>query len=101
MNAPSEGKKGATSLNLTFHKGDTSDGRMAVLKDWRGRGIGRALLGVLLELAAQRGLARVTLSAQTHTIGFYERAGFRPIGDLFLDAGITHRKMERELERTQ
>ncbi|WHZ24404.1 MAG: GNAT family acetyltransferase YjcF [Nitrospira sp.] len=72
-------------------------GRMAVLKDWRGRGIGRALLSALLELAAQRDLARVTLSAQTHAIGFYERAGFRPIGDLFLDAGIPHRKMVKEL----
>lgn len=76
-------------------------GRMAVLKGWRGRGVGSALLGSLLDLAAQRGLARVSLSAQTHAIGFYERAGFRLIGDLFLDAGIPHRKMERELEHTR
>ncbi len=72
-------------------------GRMAVLKAWRGRGAGRALLEALLDLAFRQKLNRVTLSAQTHAIGFYERAGFRAVGDLFLDAGIPHRKMEKAL----
>ena len=72
-------------------------GRMAVLKDWRGRGVGQALLQTLLDLAAKQGLTRVTLSAQTHAIGFYERAGLRAIGEPFMDAGIPHRKMVREL----
>lgn len=73
-------------------------GRMAVLKDWRGRGVGRALLQMLLDLAVQQGLPRVTLSAQTHAIGFYERAGFHAVGEPFIDAGIPHRKMERDIE---
>lgn len=72
-------------------------GRMAVLKAWRGRGVGRALLQKLLDLAVRKGLPRVTLSAQTHAIGFYERAGFHMVGEPFMDAGIPHRKMEREL----
>jgi len=72
-------------------------GRMAVLKDWRGRGVGRALLQTLLELAVRQGLPRVTLSAQTHALGFYERAGFHVIGEPFMDAGIPHRKMVKEL----
>ena len=72
-------------------------GRMAVLKDWRGRGVGRALLQTLLDLAARQGLARVTLSAQTHALGFYERAGFYMIGEPFMDAGIPHRKMIKDL----
>lgn len=72
-------------------------GRMAVLKDWRGRGVGRALLHALLDLATKRGLPRVTLSAQTHALGFYERAGFHVIGELFMDAGIPHRKMVKDL----
>ncbi|HEX2056295.1 MAG TPA: GNAT family N-acetyltransferase [Nitrospiraceae bacterium] len=71
--------------------------RMAVLESWRGRGVGRALLRTLVELAARRGLVRVTLAAQTHAVGFYERAGFRPVGDLFMDAGIPHRLMVRDL----
>jgi predicted GNAT family N-acyltransferase len=72
-------------------------GRMAVLKDWRGRGAGRALLQTLLDLAARQGLTRVTLSAQTHAVGFYERAGFHVIGEPFIDAGIPHRSMVKEL----
>jgi predicted GNAT family N-acyltransferase len=72
-------------------------GRMAVLKDWRGRGVGFALLRTLLDLAARQGLSQVTLAAQTHAIGFYERAGFYAIGEPFLDAGIPHRLMVRDL----
>lgn len=74
-------------------------GRMAVLKDWRGRGAGRALLEALLDCAVRQELTRVTLSAQTHAIGFYERAGFHVVGELFIDAGIPHRKMVKELQR--
>ena len=72
-------------------------GRMAVLKSCRGRGVGRLLLQTLLDLAATQGLARVTLSAQTHAVGFYETAGFHVIGEEFMDAGITHRQMVKEL----
>ncbi len=76
-------------------------GRMAVLKAWRGRGVGRALLQTLLDLAVSHGLPQVTLSAQTHAIGFYERAGFHTVGEPFMDAGIPHRKMVRELTMPQ
>lgn len=76
-------------------------GRMAVLKDWRGHGVGRALLHTLLDLAARQGLSRVTLSAQTHAVGFYERAGFQVVDEPFMDAGIPHRKMVKELGSTQ
>ena len=76
---------------------DGTIGRMAVLKDWRGRGVGRALLQPLLDLAARQGLSRVTLAAQIHAIGFYERAGFHVAGDPFMDAGIPHRLMVRDL----
>ena len=76
-------------------------GRMAVLKDWRGRGVGRALLQTLLDLATRRGLSRVTLSAQIHALGFYERAGFDVVGEPFIDAGIPHRKMVKELKVPQ
>ena len=72
-------------------------GRMAVLKAWRGCGAGRAMLKTLLDLALKQGLSRVTLSAQTHALGFYERAGFHVVGKPFMDAGIPHRKMVRDL----
>lgn len=68
-------------------------GRMAVLKEWRGMGIGRALILCLLEEAKKRGVIRLALHAQTHARGFYERFGFSTEGDEFAEAGIPHVKM--------
>ncbi len=73
-------------------------GRMAVLRDWRGRGVGSALLRELLAAARRRGLNRVFLNAQCAAMPFYERAGFRAEGPVFDDAGIPHRRMGRMLD---
>lgn len=72
-------------------------GRMAVLAAWRRQGIGRALLEAAIAAARARGLARLTLNAQTYVIRFYERAGFRPEGAVFEEAGIPHQRMRLEL----
>ena len=72
-------------------------GRMAVVKEWRGRGIGGALLARLVEAARERGDTEVALSAQTHALGFYRAHGFLEEGDEFLEAGIPHRTMRRTL----
>ena len=72
-------------------------GRMAVAGAARGTGTGRALLDLLVERAAHRGLPVVELHAQLHARGFYERAGFTPFGEVYLEAGIEHLGMRREL----
>jgi len=68
-------------------------GRMAVRAPWRGRGVGRSILDLLIGLARQRGDARVVLNAQTQAMPFYARAGFVPSGPEFDEAGIPHRAM--------
>ncbi|MCU0841918.1 MAG: GNAT family N-acetyltransferase [Thiobacillaceae bacterium] len=73
-------------------------GRMAVLPEWRGRGIGSALLEAVLDRAEEKGLRQVTLHAQSHAVPFYGRFGFRPVGDEFLEADIPHRLMTRKIE---
>ena len=73
-------------------------GRMAVLREWRGQGVGSAILQMLLDLARKDGLQAIALNAQAHAIGFYARHGFTVFGDEFLDAGIPHRKMRIQLE---
>ena len=75
-------------------------GRMAVLRPWRGRGVGAALLALLVELARERGHRRAILNAQKDAVPFYARYGFIVTGDEFEDAGIAHRIMERTLEFT-
>lgn len=68
-------------------------GRMAVLPEWRGRGVGRAMLETLIALSREQGLAHVSLSAQTHAIPFYAKSGFKVRSEIYDDAGIPHRDM--------
>lgn len=72
-------------------------GRMAVLASWRGRGVGHALLAAVLDVARARGQTRVALSAQTHAVDFYRRAGFETVGDEYDEAGIPHIAMQKRL----
>jgi predicted GNAT family N-acyltransferase len=73
-------------------------GRMAVLADWRGRGVGDALLLALLDKARKLGWHDVSLHAQVSAIGFYARHGFLPYGERFVEAGIDHQSMRRLLD---
>ncbi len=68
-------------------------GRMAVLREARGRGVGSALLQALMQAARARGDREIALSAQTHAIPFYVRFGFIAEGGEYDDAGIPHRRM--------
>jgi predicted GNAT family N-acyltransferase len=76
---------------------DGQIGRMAVLKEWRGRGIGSALLDTLLRIARTAGLRAVFLNSQTYIIGFYSRRGFRVVSSEFMEAGIPHVRLARSL----
>lgn len=76
---------------------DAHIGRMAVLKQWRGRGIGAAILEALVNEARRRGDTEVALSAQTHALEFYRRHGFVAQGEVYEEAGIPHQVMRRAL----
>ncbi|MFQ5635113.1 MAG: GNAT family N-acetyltransferase [Gammaproteobacteria bacterium] len=69
-------------------------GRMAVLADYRGRGVGRAILDALVGIGRRAGATRLFLSAQCHAIPFYEKSGFVAEGPVYEEAGIAHRSME-------
>jgi predicted GNAT family N-acyltransferase len=68
-------------------------GRMAVLKEWRGRGVGAALLKYLLREAERRLLVVAIINSQSYATGFYARFGFKLEGREFIDAGIPHVRM--------
>lgn len=68
-------------------------GRMAVLREWRGRGVGAAMLAALLREARQREWHEVVLHAQAPAIDFYRRNGFAEEGARFFEAGIEHQAM--------
>lgn len=73
-------------------------GRMAVLKPWRGRGVGSALLSRLIETARGGGYAEIRLHAQTHALDFYRKHGFTLQGAEFMEAGIPHYEMRLVLK---
>lgn len=74
-------------------------GRMAVLAEFRGKGIGTAVLRSLLALARAAGFAEVFLNAQVQAAGFYRTHGFISGGAPFFDAGIAHVRMRLHLGR--
>ena len=72
-------------------------GRMAILKAWRRRGVGAAILKALMDAAARRGDREIALSAQIHAVDFYRAHGFETVGDVYEEAGIAHQAMVRTL----
>lgn len=74
-------------------------GRFAVLAAYRNQGFGTRLLHHMLDYARQQGYAKIVLSAQLEAISFYEKAGFEPYGEIYLDAGLEHRSMRLILQR--
>ena len=71
--------------------------RLSVLEECRNQGIGKALLEAAERDARTRGMKEISLHAQTHATSFYEAAGFTVVGGTFLEAGIPHRQMAKEL----
>lgn len=88
---------GAAAVGTARLTPDRRVGRMAVLPDWRGRGVGAALLEALVAYARTQGWPELVLHAQLHALPFYARAGFVPAGTAFAEAGIGHRLMCRRL----
>lgn len=76
---------------------DGKVGRMAVLTEWRGRGVGAAILEFLVSSARERGIKECYMNAQSHAVEFYRQHGFGTYDAEFLEAGIPHRRMKRML----
>ena len=69
-------------------------GRVCVLAQARGTGLGAALMRAAVDhYRTLPGIETVKLGAQTHALGFYEGLGFQPVGEVYMDAGIEHRDM--------
>ena len=75
---------------IDYHK----IGRMAVLKEFRGNGLGATLLLEAVKICKANGSKTVHLSAQTHAIGFYEKCGFKVTSAVYQDVHIAHVDMQ-------
>lgn len=72
-------------------------GRVAIDREWRGRGIASRLLDRAMEYAQRQRADALKLAAQTAAQRLYLKAGFRPVGEPFDEAGIEHVWMVREV----
>ncbi|MDP3121348.1 GNAT family N-acetyltransferase [Polynucleobacter sp.] len=68
-------------------------GRMAVLKEFRGQGIGTALLGEAIRAGMLQGASVFELHAQQSAVSFYAKLQFKPDGAIFDEVGIPHQRM--------
>jgi hypothetical protein len=71
--------------------------QMAVEPEQQGRGIGRRLLGGVEKILITDEVDRIELNARDAAVGFYERQGFRKVGDQFMEVTIPHWKMVKTL----
>jgi len=74
-------------------------GRVAVLQQYRGSGVGSLIMGHLVNQATESGFTSVYLHAQAAAAGFYQRLGFRAEGPVFDEVGIPHVRMSLGIKR--
>lgn len=88
-----ENNQAVGTARVVMHQGSAKIGRMAVLRNYRRKGIGTKLLRRTIVTARKRAAQNIYLHAQVPVIGFYEAMAFRCVGPIFQEAGIPHRKM--------
>ncbi|GGA74207.1 GNAT family N-acetyltransferase [Ornithinibacillus halotolerans] len=71
--------------------------RICVLKEYRGKSIGKAIIHEMEMIIKEKGYLKAKLNAQTHAEDFYQKLGYQTVSDEFLDAGIPHVTMIKEL----
>lgn len=71
--------------------------QMAVKLEYQRKGIGKALLSYAEELAQQRNYHHITLNAREHAVRFYEKLGYRKVGEPFTEIGIPHQRLDKLL----
>lgn len=74
--------------------------RICILKDHRGKSYGTQMIEAMEEQVIKKGFTQTKLHAQTRALTFYERLGYEVISDEFLDAGIPHVAMTKQLTTT-
>ena len=71
--------------------------RICILKPFRKLGLGKIIVGELEEIAKEKGLESVKLHGQTHAESFYQNLGYQTVSDVFMEDGIPHILMKKEL----
>ena len=93
-----DGKPIATGRTYCEQDGTTFHiGRICVLKEFRGLHLGKQLMDRLEEIAAGQGAKTLVLGAQLYAIPFYEKCGFVPTGERYMDEFCEHEYLRKSL----
>ncbi len=76
---------------------NNSVGRVAVLKAYRGQGLGQMIMLEIISYAQKQRRSVLTLSSQVHAISFYKKLGFTVQGNSYDECGIPHIEMTMSL----
>lgn len=72
-------------------------GRIAVIKEYRGKGIGEFIVRVAEDKVFEIGGRETVLSAQVRAKGFYEKIGYAEEGEIYMEEMCPHIKMRKKL----
>lgn len=86
---------GASRLRFVADVGKLE--RLCILKEYRGKSYGKQMIAKMEEEIKKHGYEKALLHAQVHAKAFYEQLGYRVVSEQFMDAGIPHVKMEKQL----
>jgi predicted GNAT family N-acyltransferase len=71
--------------------------RICILEPYRKFGLGKVIIKALEEIAIEKRVSRVKLHGQTQAEGFYKKLGYKTSSSIFMEDGIPHILMIKEL----
>ena len=94
-----DGSKPAGCARAFFDENENAYhiGRVAILKEYRGRHLGEEIMLFAEDYLKSQGAERVTLSAQVRASGFYKAIGYTAYGEEYFDQYCPHIAMEKKL----
>lgn len=93
-----EDEKAVATARVARLKKGFKIGRIAVIKECRGKGFGAEIVNAVSKKAFENGAEKVFVDAQNYAVPFYEKLGFKVIGDEIIDRGLPHIPMVLEGE---
>jgi len=82
-----------TKLNLT----EIKMRQFAVDERFRNQKTGTHLVAFAEKFCKSGGLGKIILNARKSAAGFYQKLGYRIVSDEFIEVGIPHYRMEKEI----
>ncbi|MCY7619337.1 GNAT family N-acetyltransferase [Bacillus sp. NMCC46] len=86
---------GTGRVRIVDHTGKLE--RICILKPYRKYGLGKIIIGELEKIMQEKGISKIKLHGQTHAEGFYKKLGYQTTSDEFMEDGIPHILMTKEI----